>query len=174
MIKKIDKISLALTSVVSIVSYIGFLAVMLLIVVDVLLRKIMDSGVTGAYEMVERLLMVAVFASFAYTQSKQGHVHVTMFISKLPNAVRFVLVGLTGILSSGAAFLLAYAAVLQANSSLALGTKTGVLGIALYPFFWVEAVCMAVFGVALLWDVVKSFVAIKNKEVAQEIQSHWT
>lgn len=174
MIKKIDKISLTLTSVVSIVSYVGFLAVMLLIVVDVLLRKVVGSGVTGAYEMVERLLMVAVFASFAYTQSKQGHVHVTMFISKLPSVLRFILVGLTGILSSGAAFLLAYAAVLQAKSSLALGTKTGVLGIALCPFFWVEAVCMAVFGIALLWDVIKSFAAIKNKEVAQEIQSHWT
>ncbi len=173
MIKKIDKAVYRVTSVVSVASYVGFLAVMAIIVVDVCLRKIMDSGVTGAYELVERILMFAVFASFAYTQSLQGHVHVTMFVSKLPTQIRFIALGVTGLLSSAAAFLLSYAAVIQANDAFRKATMTGVLHIPLFPFYWIEVVCMAAFGLALLWDVFKDFAAIKNREIAEEIQANW-
>lgn len=174
MIKKVDKVVHGITGIVSIASYVGFLAIMGIIVVDVVLRKLTSSGITGSYELVERVLMFAVFASFAYTQSLQGHVHVTMFVSKFPAKLRFVVLGLTGLLSAFAAFLLAYAAVVQANDALRKSTMTGVLGIPLFPFFWIEAVCMAAFGLALLWDVVRSFAAIGNQEVAEEIQANWT
>ncbi len=173
MIKKIDRALLGFTTTVSLVSYVGFLAVMLIIVVDVLQRKITGTGINGAYELVERILMCGVFAAFAYTQSLRGHVHVTMFISKLPSKPRFLVFGLTGILSSMGAFALAYAAVLQAQYSMSAGTMTGVLQIALYPFFFIEAICMAIFGLTLLWDVCKSFIAIGNKDVAEDIESSW-
>lgn len=174
MFKKIDAVLSRITGVVSLVSYLGFLAIMLLIVVDVVLRKLSGSGITGAYEMVERILMCGVFAGFAYTQSLQGHVHVTMLISHFPAKLRFIVFGLTGIISSFAAFALSYAAVYQASYSFSAATRTGVLGIPLYPFFWIEAVCMAAFGIALLWDAFKSFAAVGNKELAAQIQSNWT
>ncbi len=174
MFEKIDKGLSRITGIVSIISYGGFLAVMLLIVVDVVLRKTIDTGVKGTMEMVERMLMCAVFAGFAYTQSLQGHVHVTMLISHFPAKARFAAFGVTGIISAAAAFVLTYAAVYQANVSYSMSTRTGVLGIPLFPFFWVEAVCMAMFGVTLLWEVIKSFAAIGNQKLAEEIQSSWT
>lgn len=173
--KKIEKVISILTSIVSTLSYLGFLAVMVLIVVDVVMGKV-TGGVTrviGAYEIIQYLLLCGVFASFAYTQSLHGHVHVTMLISKFPQKLRFLIYGITYILSAATAALLTYAAAAQANYSISAGTKTGVLGIPLFPFFWVECFCMAIFAITLVWDVIKSFIAMFNKEVAEEIQSTW-
>lgn len=174
MMKKIDKGISLLTGIVSTVSYIGFLAVMAVIAIDVVMRKMFGNGITGAYEIVQYVLMCGVFASFAYCQSLRGHVHVTMFISKLPAKPRFLVYGLTGLLSTIAAIALTYAASVQANYSFTAGTKTGVLGIPLYPFFWVECFCMAIFAITLFWDVVKSIMAMWNQEAAEDIQSSWT
>lgn len=173
MIKKMDSYLHKLTSGICLVSYAAFIAVMIIIVLDVALRKITQSGIMGTYEIVERALMCGVFASYAYTQSEHGHVRVTMFISKLPGRLRLVVNALTYIISSAGAFLLTYAAVLQGNYSQTASTMTGVLHIPLFPFFWIEAVCMAVFGIALLWEVIKSFAALGNKEIAQELTADW-
>ena len=172
--KIIDKVVSVLTSIVSTLSYVGFLAIMALIAVDVFLRKFFRGGVTGTYELVQYLLMCGVFASFAYTQSLRGHVHVTMFIAKFPKHLRFIVYGLTGVFSTVAAVVLTYAAAIQTNYSMTAGTKTGVLGVPLYPFFAVECFCMGVFAVTLAWDVVKSFIALGNQEVADDIQSSWS
>jgi len=171
--KKVDKIFSGLTSVVSVVSYVGFFAVMMIIVVDVLLRKIGGSSINGAYELVERTLMCGVFASFAYTQSEHGHVRVTMFFSKLPRAIRFIVNALTYLLGAVAAGALSYAAYIQTIYSSSVGTKTGVLGIPLAPFFLIETACMAVFIVVLLWDAVKSLAAITDQELAENIMKDW-
>ena len=67
-----------------------------------------------------------------------------------------------------------YAAVLQAQLATASHYTTGVLKFVTYPFFWVEAVTMFVFAIAMLFDVVRSVIAIFNKEFADEIQSFWS
>lgn len=174
MFHKIDKTLLRVTTAVSIVSYIGFLFIMALTVADVALRKITGVGITGTMELVERTLMCSVFAGFAYTQSLGGHVHVTMLIMHFPAKLRFVCYGVMGMLSTLIAAALGYAGITQAQYSHMAATRTGVLGIPLYPFFIVEGICMICFAIALLWDVIKSFMAIGNAELAAEIQSEWS
>lgn len=173
MITKIDKILSRVASVVSLISYIGIIFIILLIVVDVLMRKFMASNVLGAYEMVERALMCMVFASFAYTQTNRGHVTVTMFVSKAPRLIRFVLLGVVYMISTITAFLVSYAAYVQVGISVKTNTMTAVLMIPYYPFFALESICMLIFGVVLLWDAIKMFLAIGNDAVAEDIQSTW-
>lgn len=171
--KKIDSFFTRVTSIVSIVSYAGFFAVMLIIVFDVFLRRITGSGISGTYEIVERTLMCGVFASFAYTQSLHGHVRVTMFFSKFPKVLRFITNALAYLFGAVAAAALTYAAIIQTGVSSSTGTKTGVLGMPLAPFFLIEAICMAIFAIVLLWEVVKSFAAIGNDELAEDIMKDW-
>ena len=176
--KKFTDVLHKITAGVSIITHISFLAIMVIIVVDVILRKVGNTGITGAYEMVQVVLSAGVFAGFAYTQSEHGHVHVTLLISHFPQKARFFVYGLLAVLSTLAACFAAYGAALGAMDNykkfLNGAGATGVLKIPYYPFYWIEAVCMGILAFALCWDMIKSFIAIGNKEVAEEIQSTWT
>lgn len=178
MIKKIDKILNTITGAVSLISHAAFLGIMVVIVIDVILRKVANTGIMGAYEIVQVILSAGVFAGFAYCQSQKGHVHVTLLISHFPEKLRFIVFGLLSVLSTIACFYTAHAAYLAEVDSYSKWLKgagrTGVVGIPFYPFYWIEIICLVIFGVILAWDTLKNFIAIGNKEVAEEVQSHWT
>lgn len=173
MIEKIDRICAAFAKAVCVITFGAFLAVMFLIMADVAKRTATGNAIIGTYEIVERLLMIGVFASFAYTQTRHGHVHVTMLISHLPQKAALVINGLMTAFSAAAIFMVAYASVLQTQYAMAAGTCTGVLFIPLYPFYIAEALGMAIFAVTVLWDCVKSFLALGNPALAERIAETW-
>ena len=173
MIKKIDKIIVCISGGISSVTYLSFIGIMLIISVDVTLRKVFRSSIPGSYELVERMLLLLVFAGFAYTQAIRGHIHVTLFIRLFPKFIRMALFGFLGLLSTVTATFCGYAVWLQANHSVSSRTVTAVLNIPLYPFFYVASLCMYAFAFTLLWDTIKSFMGIVNNEIAEDIQSAW-
>lgn len=162
-----------LSRLVGLVTYAGFISIMAIIVVDVFLRFVFNSPILGSYEMVQYILMICVFCSFAYCQSLHGHIHVTMFIMKMPQKPKMLCSALTGLLSAITAAFVSYAAALQGILSKETGYSTSVLGIPIWPFLWVECFGMAIFAVALLYDVVLSSIAICDKELAAELVSEW-
>lgn len=162
------------TTLISVVSYAGIFGMMLLIVVDVAMRFLFNSPIVGAYEIVQYMMFAVIFASFAYCQSERGHVHLTMILILLPRPVRFFFYSVTGIFSTILAVLVGYAAVLQAQLAKSSHYVTGVLQFVTYPFFWIEAITMFVFAVALFYDVVRSVIAMFNKEFAEDIQATWS
>ena len=132
-----EKIERALTKVVgavSIISYVGIVFVMLFIVLDVLLRFFAGKPILGSYEIVERVEMCLVFASFAYTSMEHSHVHVSMLIMYLPRKCRLVCYSLTELVCGVMAAVVAYAATIQAQTAAVSGYTTGVLFIPLAPF----------------------------------------
>ncbi len=173
MLKKIDRAFSGLCGVFGVISVLCIVGVIVLITVDVVIRKF-GGNVKGAYEITERLLMCSVFSGLAYTESKRGHICVTMLLGAFPRAVRFVIFGLMQLASSAMSFYVAYAAYSQTLVSMKTKTCTTVLQIPLYPFYAVESVCMVLFGLALLWAAVKSFAAIRNDALAEEIQGSWS
>lgn len=173
MLKKIDRVLSKICGAFGVISVLCLVGVIALITVDVVIRKF-GGNVKGAYEITERLLMCTVFSGLAYTESKRGHICVTMLLGAFPRAVRFAVFGLMQLTSTAMSFYVAYAAYSQTLVSLKTKTCTTVLQIPLYPFYAVESVCMVLFGIALLWASVKSFAAIKNDEMAEEIQGSWS
>ena len=151
----------------SMVSYGGVVIIMILNVADVIMTKTLNRSITGAYEITEVLLLCTIMASFAYGQTKKTHIHVTLFIRPLPRAVKLFLFGLMGLLAAGTAALTGYAAILQAQSAMTKNALTSVLMIPMYPFYYVEAVAMFVFFMALLYDAALAFAAIFNKDYEQ-------
>ena len=174
MLKKIDRVMKGITGVFGALSTAMLACVIVLITIDVFARKFFNSAVPGAYELTERALMCLVFAGLSYTESARGHISVTMLIGALPRVIRFLIYGLMQLCASAIAFYLAYAAYTQYGVSLKTGTVTTVLLIPLYPFYIFEAICVAVFGITILWSAINSFIAIGNKELADEIQSSWS
>jgi TRAP-type C4-dicarboxylate transport system permease small subunit len=171
---KIGKIVNKITFAVSLISYGGVLAIMLLNVVDVFMTKAFVKPVTGAYEITEVLLLCTVMASFAYAQSQKTHINITMFVKHLPRSVKFSIYGFMGVISAGVAGAVGYAAVLQALSASDRGAVTSVLLIPLYPFYYVEAIAMAIFAVVLLYDAALAFAAIFNRKYEEAVTTDWT
>ncbi len=176
-IEKVKKMSSKMskfTTAVGVVSFVCVLAMMLMNVADVIMTKIAQKPVIGAYELTQRFLMCAVFASFAYGQSKKSHINMTLIIAKFPRAVRFIIFTLMGVLSTVAAAAMTWAALLQGNVALDTGYMTEVLYIPLYPFYYVEFVAMAIFTVTLAYDTVLSAIAIGRDDFAEMIQADWS
>ena len=106
MLKKIDRFFSGLCGAFGVISVLCIVGVIVLITVDVVIRKF-GGNVKGAYEITERLLMCSVFSGLAYTESKRGHICVTMLLGAFPRAVRFIIFALMQLASSAMSFYVA-------------------------------------------------------------------
>lgn len=171
--KRLEKIVKRISGGLSIVSIIGFLFIMLITVCDILIRYISNGSILGVYEIVERVMICAVFASFAYAQTEHAHVQISLVVAKYPAKMQSVMLTLNYLLSAAASILVAYAAIRQAGVAFNSQYTTGILHIPLYPFYWVEVVSVAVLCIAFLFDMVRSICALFNPEIAEEIKAEW-
>lgn len=171
--KQLEKIIKKITGILSVVSAVGFFFIMAITVCDIVIRYISGDSILGVYEIVERMMICAVFASFAYTQTEHAHVQITLLVAKYPAKMKFVMLTLNYLLCAAASVFVAYAAVKQANVALSSHYTTGILLIPLYPFYWVEVVSMIVLCIAFLLDMGKSVAALFNREIADEILAEW-
>lgn len=162
------------TTAVGVVSFVCVLAMMFMNVADVIMTKIFSQPVIGAYELTQRMLMCAVFASFAYGQTKKSHINMTLVIAKFPRAVRFIIFTVMSALATLASAAMTWAALLQGNVALSTGYMTEVLYIPLYPFYYIEFAAMAIFTVTLAYDTVLSAIAIGRDDFAEMIQADWS
>ena len=173
-VKKISARVAVFTKAVGCISFVCVIGMMLLNVADVVLGKIWNTRVIGAYELTQRMLMCAVFTAFAYGQSKKAHINMTILIAKLPRGLRFSLFTLMSVLSVIASGAMTLAAGAQTLVAIESGYMTEVLYIPLYPFYIVETLAMLIFTLALLYDTVLSAIAIFRDDYAQLIQSEWS
>lgn len=121
-------------------------AIMWLIDANALLRKLFNSPVPGAFELTEAGLVLIVFLSLAYTQSRRGHIRVTLLTRHLPIGVQHGLYVV--VLLIGAIFFAwcAYAAFGYAMRSYRIGEEEW--GLIRFPIWPVK---MAIFlGTTLL------------------------
>lgn len=158
------------------VCYFSMLAViimMLIMTVDVLCSHLLNTRILGAYEVTSCLLSTLVFSSWAYTQTQHGHIHVVMFIKMFPQKLRFVAFGVTSALSTVVMGIATYAVYLQILAKYNNHEATPVLMIPHWPFYVFELVAFGLMTILLLLDTVKSFVAMFDKEEAEELQKNW-
>jgi len=144
------------------VSAVGYIAIILICIFDVLLEKLFSSPIQGSYELVERCMVVAVFASFAYAQAKKAHINMMILIERFPRFTRLFSLGLTSILSVGATGYTAYAAWTQTGTAMRMSMQTGILHIPLWPFYLLESIALYLLALILLVDTIFVFVAIKS------------
>ena len=148
------------------VSFVGVAFLMLLNVADVVMNKLTGQSILGAYEISQSTLMCTVFASFAYGQVHKTHIHMTLLIERFPGRSKFIPFFLGNLLSTVLAGIMTYATFFRANRQLTNGAVSDIL-------HYIEAVCMIVFMIVLLYDTILSLMAIFKGECAQEISSHW-
>ncbi|MGM9607989.1 MAG: TRAP transporter small permease [Oscillospiraceae bacterium] len=172
-LEKIKKYVSVISRYTGYVSYIGYALIILLTVVDVVLRKTINKPIVGGYEIIQYLLLVSVFASFAYCQTLRGHIQVTMILRHLPKRAVFVIYTITSLLTTAVMAFVAYAAAQQALYCMERGFVSDTLKFATYPFIWIECVCMAIFALVCFVDVIQSAYAIFNTELQEQLLEEW-
>ena len=170
---KITKVSDSMCRYVSWLSMAMCVVMTVLLVVDVLGRKIGIFTIKGCYEIIQMCLCTFIFSTWSYVQSIHGHIHVVMFIQKMGKIARFICFGLTSVISTATMGVGAYAVYKQIFTMIKSGESTANLLIPFWPFYIIECVAFVLFTITLLIDCVKAFVAMFDHEVAEEVQSTW-
>ena len=151
-----------------------FIAIMMLVMfVDSMTGLFFDYRTTGTYEIVQCMLLVVVFTSWAYTQTVHGHIHVTMFINMMPQKLRFFCFSLTSLVSVATMVFATWGVGKGIGEKIASHEITATLMIPIWPLFVVECVVFGLFTLVLLGDAIKAIIAMFDKETADEIQSSW-
>lgn len=142
---------------------------MVLITVDVLMRLILNKPIVGAYELCQFMLLISLYASFAYLQSEKGHVSVNILVDKFHPTVRTIILGLCYAVATVFCALWAYGAMKQGIVYMGTGNETALLKIPYAPFYFFESICMLAMAVVMLVDTLTLFCALGNKTLADEV-----
>ena len=174
--KTMDKITRVTDKICHYVSFFSMFTViflMLYVCLDIVLGNILNNPMRGTYEVCQIVLTTLVFSSWAYTQTRHGHIHVVMFVSKFPQKLRFILFAFTSFFSTVIMGVACYAAFKQMLQVMKTRECTGTLMIPYWPFYIFEGVAFGLLTVVLLRDAIKAVLAIGSKEFADEIQATW-
>lgn len=125
-------------------------AMMLLMVIDFTLRFLFDSPILGSFELTQLCMVLIVSGSFAYAQTEDGHVRITMFVDRFPMRLRSLIQGFGLLLGAAMMILVAYAGFLQGGESADRGQITSVLGIPVYPFYYLLGAGILIYVLVLL------------------------
>ena len=155
-------------------SMILIVCMMLIMFVDSMLGVFFNHRITGTYEVVQCILSIVVFTSWAYTQTEHGHIHVVMFVRMMPQKLRFICFSLTALLSTATMGFACYALFGAIQGKMASGEATGTLLIPFWPFYVIELIAFIVFTLALLCDTIKSIIAIFDNEFAEDVMKSWS
>ena len=147
---------------------------MVLMFVDSMLGLFANTRIMGSYELVQVMLSVLVFSSWAYTQTVHGHINVVMFIRLMPQKLRFFCYGLTSILSTLTMIFATYGVWKMIQDKISNREATATLMIPYWPFYIFELLAFGLLAIMLLCDAIKAVAAIFDKEYADEIMSTWT
>ena len=135
----------------------------LLTVVDVCLRYIFNSPITGSYEVTELMMAVLVFASVGFTMSVKDHVSVDLVVTKLPDRVRALLEAITCLLAFGLFALAAWRNVLHTGTTWERHDVSAELFIPVSPFVLFVALGLAVLSLVLLVQFFQSLARALKK-----------
>lgn len=156
------------------VSQVLIAAMMLFMFVDSMLGLFFDNRILGSYEIVQCMLLIVVFSSWAYTQTVHGHIHVTMFVGFMPRVLKFICFGITSLLSVVTMVFAAMGAYRGLIDKMASREATGTLLIPFWPLYIFMFAAFALLAFVLLCDAIKAFAAIFDDDFATEVTSSWT
>ena len=172
-VKKVGDIINRIGKYMSVISFTGFLLIVAVTVVDIILRYVFNSPILGSYEVVQYILLISAFLSFGYCQTLKAHISVTSLVRVFPSMGKALVYALTCTIGFAMSVFFTYAIARQAVYLRELGYISEVLRFSTWPIMWVVFLGMLFLAITLFWEMIRSFVAIANKEFAAELQKDW-
>ena len=128
----------------------------LLVTLDVVLRYFFNRPIKGSYELIEFMMVLVVFLGLAYTQTKKGHVSITLFTGKLSPGQLAVILSITYLLCIIIFSLITWRGIVQAEALRVNGTSSDLLFIPNFPFMWIVVIASVLLSLVFLGDFFKS------------------
>lgn len=141
---------------------------MLFMTADVVLRYVFKSPITGDIELVELAMVIMVFTSIPHTQVVKGHVAVDIITNFIPRKLNDVFSVIVYLLSTVLMFLVCranFAQVMKVKSSM---LETSTLHIPMYPFYFIVSICLCVYTLCMVCDVIAAIMDLFSKNSPSE------
>jgi TRAP-type C4-dicarboxylate transport system permease small subunit len=128
----------------------------LLIAVDVTLRRVFNSPLTFSYEIIQFGLVIVVWGSVLYSTIRERHISIDVLVSRLPEKTRQVLRLTFDFVSALILLLIGWQSVTYAMDLRDAQRASSMLDIPLYPFVFIVALGAILAGLILLVGFVDS------------------
>ncbi len=132
------------------------MAIMLLTVTDVTLRRAFNAPLQFSYELTCIFLVIVVFFSIAHSTSAVRHVTIDVLVPRFPRRAREMTYTATNLISAVILGVATWRSIVYAMICQSSGIVTGILRIPLYPFSLVMALGCALASVSLLVKAIES------------------
>jgi TRAP-type C4-dicarboxylate transport system permease small subunit len=132
------------------------MAMALLIVVDITLRRFFNSPLSWSFEVIEVMLVIVVFFTVAYCCVTKGHISVDLLTSRLSKKGQAILQVFAYLLGLILFAFMTWCSVLSALEEMASHRVTGILLIPIYPFILVVALGSTLLALVLLAQLIHS------------------
>ena len=129
-------------------------SMMLLTAVDVCLRYVFNSPITGSFELVEFMMALIVPFSIVFCASEKAHIHVDIVLEHLPKGVRSFFAFIGNMLSLFLFVLITWQACIYIVEEYESGLTSAVLYIPVYPFIGTLALAFAVLSLLLFAELI--------------------
>ena len=139
------------------------MAMVLLVVADVVLRRAFNSPLPFSYELVEVMLVVAVFFAVAYTGTQRSHVGVDVLVSRFPPKAQAIINAVIWLISAGLFGFVGWWSVVYGMRIWDIGQETALLRIPYYPFVFVVALGSILLALVLLAQLLSFIIDVVKK-----------
>lgn len=160
--KTVDRIVHGVSRVANILGVSLLFGIMVLVSLNVVLRYLFKAPVAGTFELVELMLVVAVFCGFAYTTRTRGHITVDLIVDALPARLRTAIDLTTTALSLLVFGFMFYALWLSATGPGAGLIQSDMLAVPLQPFKIFVAIAIGLVCIELLLQVLQFLRALSG------------
>jgi len=147
-----EKIVRRLVGVSTVVGISFLIGVMILMVADIISR-LLGGAISGTYELVELLIVVAVSFALAYTALEKGHVIVEIVVSRFSQRAQAVVKSFTYIICIVTWGLIAWANIGILPEKALLRERTPLLGVSYIPFRGLWTIGLILLCVVFLADL---------------------
>ncbi len=139
--KAINKFVESLCRVFNDISRISIFVIMLLVVINIILRAVLNSPIQGVYDILLMLSIIMISMALAYCHLTDGHVNVTFFIDRLPQGVRKVIYILIHLVNTAMFAVICWYIVAHYANKVRISQETTLTtDTPLYPFYYILAV----------------------------------
>ncbi len=146
-------------------------AIALLIFIDVILRYIFNSPITGAQEIVEMAIVLVLYLGLPYSTYQRAHVRVDALTNTFSPKGKLICLGVVTILCAFVSGPMSVQLFRQAGKVLDRGSATNILRIVHYPFYYIASFGNILLTFEFIADGIRYFQEAsqlgKNKEEEQ-------
>jgi TRAP-type C4-dicarboxylate transport system permease small subunit len=152
----IDRVIASISRVMSGIAATAVILMMLLITVDVLLRYFLNRPIKGAHELIEFMMILAVFLGVAYVQYRKVNISISLLLDRLPQKAQAIISSLTYILSLGIICVITWTAFTYFRRLWDRGQCTTVLNVPIAPLEFILAGSLLMLCIVLTLDFLHS------------------